>query len=51
VNLDIHRANKAQFSEVALRHIDENEVTDVAMPTVQGTDGDDGTFLVQGISL
>ena len=33
-------ANKAQFSEVALRHIDENEVTDVAMPTVQGSDSD-----------
>jgi U3 small nucleolar RNA-associated protein 21 len=34
-------ANKAQFSEVALRHIDEAEVIDVAMPTVQGSEETD----------
>ncbi|KAJ9111344.1 hypothetical protein QFC19_001112 [Naganishia cerealis] len=33
-------ANKAQFSEVALRHIDENDITNVSMPSVHGTDDD-----------
>ncbi|GHJ84709.1 hypothetical protein NliqN6_1111 [Naganishia liquefaciens] len=33
-------ANKAQFSEVALRHIDEDDITNVAMPSVHGTDDD-----------
>ena len=35
-------ANKAQFSEVALRHIDEDDITNVAMPSVHGTDDDAG---------
>ncbi|KAJ9115038.1 hypothetical protein QFC22_005366 [Naganishia vaughanmartiniae] len=33
-------ANKAQFSEVALRHIDEDDITNVSMPSVHGTDDD-----------
>lgn len=35
-------ANKAQFSEVALRHIDEDDITNVSMPSVHGTDDDSG---------
>lgn len=35
-------ANKAQFSEVALRHIDEDDITNVSMPSVHGTDDDAG---------
>lgn len=37
-------ANKAQFIEVALKHIDEDQVTDAAMPTVQGTDDTTGEY-------
>jgi U3 small nucleolar RNA-associated protein 21 len=37
-------ANKAQFSEVALRAIEEGEVGEIAMPTVQGLEDDDGEF-------
>lgn len=35
------RANRAQFADVSLRHVDEDEeVDEVSMPTVQGrTDG------------
>jgi U3 small nucleolar RNA-associated protein 21 len=41
-------ANKAQFSEVALRHIDEDDITNVSMPSVHGTDDDAGEpFLVK----
>lgn len=35
-------ANKAQFSEVALRAIEEGDVGEIAMPTVQGLEDDDG---------
>ena len=35
-------ANKAQFSEVALRAIEEGEVGEIAMPTVQGLEDNDG---------
>ena len=35
-------ANKAQFSEVALRHIDEDDIANVSMPSVHGTDDDAG---------
>lgn len=39
-------ANKAQFSEVALRHIDEDDITNVSMPSVHGTDDDAGKSLL-----
>ncbi len=35
-------ANKAQFVEVSLRHIDEDSVFDVAMPSAHGVDDDAG---------
>jgi len=35
-------ANKAQFTEVSLRHIDEESVFDVAMPSAHGVDDDAG---------
>jgi U3 small nucleolar RNA-associated protein 21 len=38
-------ANKAQFSDVALRHIvEEEDVPEIAMPSVQGQDEDIGGF-------
>lgn len=35
-------ANKAQFTEVSLRHIDESSIFDVAMPSAHGVDDDAG---------
>jgi U3 small nucleolar RNA-associated protein 21 len=38
-------ANKAQFSEVALRAIEEDEVFETGLPSVQGAEEDEGPFL------
>lgn len=37
----INRANRAQFSEVSMRTFVEEDMIDVALPTVQGLDDDD----------
>lgn len=39
-----HRANRAQFADVYLRHIDEDEeVPEIGVPTVQGVTDNTGT--------
>lgn len=45
------RANKAQFSEVALRSIEEDEVFEAGLPSVQGLDDDSGRFSVFSFQL
>lgn len=39
-------ANKSQFSEVALRAIEEDEIFEAGMPSVQGMEEDEGKFLL-----
>ena len=43
----MYRANRAQFMDVALRHIDEDEeIVQVNMPTIQGDQDSNGELQV-----
>lgn len=47
----VGRANRAQFSEVALRTFNEEDMDVVALPTVQGLTGDACAFFWHSCSL
>lgn len=39
------RANRAQYSEVSLHGVVDDEILDVSMPTVEGSAEDNGSLL------
>jgi len=40
--MSLDRANRSQYSEVAFRAISEDDITEVALPSMQGSDEDEG---------
>jgi U3 small nucleolar RNA-associated protein 21 len=44
--ITLDRANRSQYSEVAFRAISEDNIAEVALPSMQGSEEDEGELFV-----
>lgn len=47
--ITLDRANRSQYSEVAFRAISEDDIAEVALPSMQGSEEDEGELFVYSI--